>query len=513
MTIDEAKQFKVASVMCLEDVLMHTRYFYKKMHKRKFVVNSHHEDVCKVLNMVMAGLLTKVIINIAPRYSKTELAVKNFVSSAYAHNPAAKFIHLSYSDSLVQDNSDGVKSIMKSPEYQAMYPEVRISNRTDSKKKWYTTKGGVFYAASTAGQVTGMGAGTVDEEADWIEFDEQLKGLLDALDINSFEEKSKFGGALIIDDPIKPEDGFSEIIRNKINARWDSTIKNRVNSRRTPIIVMGQRTHEEDLSGYLMQTDGYTTDLQEAIKNPHLWYVLAIPVILTDELGNEFALWPFKHTLAELKSMQVADQLNFDTQYLQDPTPLLGLMYLPFKTYGHIPETMQSQRKNYTDTADKGKDNLCSIDYIETEYAAYVTDVTYTPKPMVETEPMIGKQLARNKTQICRIESNNGGEGFARNVEQQTILSGNHGTVFIPFHQSANKDVRIYSNSAKVHNLLIMPHDWKERWPEFWKAVTKYRKTGKNAHDDAPDALTGVAEYFGVDEVVTEAPDWLGGMI
>lgn len=513
MTLTEAKEFKVASVMCREDVLMHTRYFFRKMKKRKFIVNDHHIQVCDVLNKVLEGLLTKVIINIAPRYSKTELAVKNFVSSAFSHNACAKFIHLSYSQKLVEDNSDDIKSIIKSEEYQSMFPEVRISIKNDSKKKWNTTAGGSFYAASTAGQVTGMGAGTVEEEEDFKEFEKQLDELLKALDINDFGVKSKFGGALIIDDPIKPEDAFSDLLRTKINDRWDSTLKNRVNSRRTPIVVMGQRTHENDLSGHLMASDGYTYDLDEAIANPDKWFVLAIPVILKDENGEEYALWPFKHTLVELKKMQEADQVNFDTQYLQDPTPIFGLMYRPLQGYEHIPATETSLRKNYTDTADRGKDNLCSIDYTETAEFAYITDVTYTAKPMVETESMTALQLTKQKTQICRVESNNGGEGFARAVEKQCRALKNFLTTFIWFHQSDNKEVRIFNNSAKVYNIVRVPYDWEKRWPEFAKAIKNHRKSGKNASDDAADAITGIVEFFGVDEIQTDVSSWAGGIL
>lgn len=499
MTVDEAKEFKVAKVMVLEDVLMHTRYFFKKMYKRKFVVNTHHEQVCQVLNMVLQGLLTKVIINIGPRYSKTELAVKNFVSNAFGHNPASVFIHLSYSQKLVEDNSESIKNIMKTQEYQSMFPEVRISNKNDSKKKWNTTAGGSFYAASTAGQVTGMGAGTVEDEDDFKEFSSQLSALLQSLEINEFEAKSKFGGALIIDDPIKPEDAFSDLLRKKINDRWDSTIKNRVNSRRTPIIVMGQRTHEEDLSGHLMKADGFTTDLQEAINNPDIWFVLSIPVIQEDENGNEVALWPFKHTLEELKKMQTVDQLNFDTQYLQDPTPLVGLMYSTFREYERLPISENSIIKCYADTADEGADYLCSIVYLETESAMYVLDVIYTKKPMEYTEPTTAEQQATHKVNVCRIESNNGGRGFSRKVEELTRLLKNFVTTFVWFHQSDNKKARINTNSAKVVNMIFMPIDWKHRFPQFYKDVTKYRKEGKNKNDDAPDTLTGMVEFFGED--------------
>ena len=36
--------------------------------------------------------------------------------------------------------------------------------------------------------------------------------------------------------------------------------------------------------------------------------------------------------------------------------------------------------------------------------------------------------------------------------------------------------------------------DWMYKWPDFYEDVTRYQRDGKNAHDDAEDALTGVVE-------------------
>jgi len=487
--------------------------------KQKFVVNQHHVQVTEALEYILRGQLFRCIINIAPRYSKTELAVKNFSTHAFSLNATAKFIHLSYSAELASDNSEAIKETIKSAEYQELFPDVYISHRNDSKKKWSTTAGGGFYATSTGGQVTGFGAGKVDKplttdqilalqlkaEQEELEDEEALKEFFDYIGL-----KQEFAGALIIDDPIKPEDADSKTKRVRINERFDSTIINRINSRNTPIIVMGQRTHEDDLSGHIMKTYGYTHDLQEALANPHLWYVLSIPVIQEDEEGNKTALWPFKHTLEELERMQLAAPISFGRQYMQNPQPKEGFMYKPFREYQSIPVRPKSLRKNYTDTADKGKDFLCSIDYVETDDAIYVTDVYYTQDPMATTEPETAKQIARNKTQIVRVESNNGGEGFSRNVEAAARILGNKIAEFLPFHQSENKEVRIFTNSNVVNNLVFMPAGWKDRWPEFYLAITTYLKAGGNPHDDAPDALTGVVEWFGVDDLAPTSEDILG---
>lgn len=447
----------------LSDSLNFTRYFFRIANGgRKFVTGRHHRMICDRLNAVLMGRCRRLIINIAPRYSKTEIAVKNFIAMGLAINPRANFIHLSYSDNLVQDNSDAIKSIVTMEEYRRLFG-LTVKATDNTKKRWYLEQGGGLYAASTLGQLTGFGAGLVqDPEAGWT-----------------------FPGAIVIDDPIKPEDALSDVEREKVNRRFETTIRNRVNSRDTPIIVIMQRLHENDLCGYLQKIE------------PGEWEVLQIPCIIEGEDGKPEALWPFKHTLEELKAIKAANSYVFETQYMQDPRPIEGLMYAELRTYeGAPPEGM---RKNYTDTADTGADYLCSVCYVETKQGMWITDVLYTKRPMEYTEPETARMLFRNRTQRVAVESNNGGRGFSRSVER--IVRETGGVVsrqmgFSPFTQTKNKAVRIFSRSAEVQNLIRFPSDWETRWPDFAQAVKGYRKEGRNLHDDAVDVLTGMCERF-----------------
>lgn len=448
----------------LSDSLHFARYFFKLMNGgKKFVVGKHHRMICDKLNDVLTGKTRRLIINIAPRYSKSELVSRNFIAMGLAINPAAKFIHLSYSGDLALGNSVAVKDIVKSEDYQRLFG-VEIAVGTDTKSQWNTTKGGGLYATSSLGQVTGFGAGAIENEGDeW-----------------------QFGGAIVIDDPIKPADALSDNNREAVNLHFETTIRNRVNSRNTPIIIIMQRLHEHDLCGYLMELE------------PDEWEVLSVPCISYNEGGEEEALWPFKHTIEELHKIESANQFVFDTQYMQNPKPLEGLMYSKLRTYEILPME-QSIRKNYTDTADKGADFLCSVCYVETPSGMYVTDVLYTDKPMEYTEVKTAEMLLINGTQLVKVESNNGGEGFARNVEKNVRLQGTPVALkmrFTSFFQGLNKNVRIFSHSAEVQNLIYFPSDWETRWPQFAQAVKGYRKVGRNAHDDAPDVLTGMVENF-----------------
>lgn len=94
------------------------------------------------------------------------------------------------------------------------------------------------------------------------------------------------------------------------------------------------------------------------------------------------------------------------------------------------------------------------------------------------------------------IESNNGGRAFSRNVERLTREYGNKKTRFWPYTQRKNKQVRIFTHSAEVNNMIVFPADWQTRWPEFARDVKSYRKEGGNAHDDHADVLTALTEHL-----------------
>lgn len=472
----------------------YTKAMFKAQYHRSFIVAKHHKLICDALQQVIDGKIKRLIINVGPRYGKTELVIKSFISHCFALNPKCRFLHLSYSDILVNDNSDTIRSIMQEPLYTTLFPGSALASEKGSSKRWKTKAGGELYAVSTQGQVTGFGAGNVDREDDDIQeittgdpaIDEALTEMLKDLNATS----NVFQGAIVIDDPIKPEDAESDIVRERVNMRFENTIRNRVNSRNTPIIIIMQRLHEHDLCGYLQEIE------------PDEWTVLSLPVIqVNPETGEEEALWPMKHTLEELYKMREINPLVFDTQYMQDPTPREGLMYSEgFKTY--VPSQLPTghnaiQKWNYTDTADTGADDLCSICFINTPEFCYVTDVLFTDEPMEVTEPKQADLLTINQTIDCLIESNNGGRGYSRNVKRiLRTQKRNFRCVVRTFTQTQNKKSRIFTASAQVQNDILFPEGWDKKWPRFHKAITTYRKDNKkkNQHDDAPDCLTGVWE-------------------
>lgn len=272
------------------------RYFFKHQFGRKFIMTPHFYSIIDALVSVVKGDIKRLIINIPPRYGKTAVAVKMFVAWVLANNPSAKFIHLSFSDDLALDNSSEIRELVKSDEYQRIFG-VAIRTDSDSKKKWYTLSGGGLYATSTGGPITGFGAGAKTRER-----------------AGTNSPCDGFEGCIILDDPLKPDDAFSETMRNRINTRFNNTIASRVNSPTTPIIVIMQRLHESDMTGFLLE-GGSGED----------WHHVCLAAIKPD--GT--ALWPEMHSIEKLRSMEQADPYTFAGQYMQIPSPLAGGIMKP----------------------------------------------------------------------------------------------------------------------------------------------------------------------------------------
>lgn len=281
-------------IECEEDGLYFSRYFFKQRMGNKMIVAPHHRILQETIDRVVDGEITRLIVNIPPGYTKTELATINMIGRGLALNNRARFMHLSYSHNLALLNSSTARGMVKSAAYQAMWP-MALKEDADSKAMWWTEHGGGVYASSAAGQVTGFRAGHM--EPGW-------------------------QGALIIDDPVKPDDAYSETVRDGVNKRFNETIKSRLAIESTPMVVIMQRIHYNDLSGYLLRGG-----------SGEKWCHLNLPVIIdsNDAYPEENThgipiahglpdgwLWPFKHNESNRVAL-MSHRRTFEAQYMQRP--------------------------------------------------------------------------------------------------------------------------------------------------------------------------------------------------
>lgn len=295
MNTDLARDLAI-EIEAKEDLYFFTRYMFKERRKYKWLHNWHHRLICDALMKVFNGETKRLIINIPPRYSKTEIAVVNFMAWCFGKVPDCEFIHISYSAMLAANNAFQTRNLVMEPAYQKVFPDLALRDDSKAKDNWRTEKGGVCYATGTGGTITGFGAGKM---------------------------RNSFGGAIIIDDPHKADEASSKTIREGVIDWFQNTLESRTNDPNTPIIVIMQRLHEEDLAGWLLGDRENGGEVEGG--NGEVWEHLCLSAIQPDDT----ALWPAKHTIERLKIMEQAAPYVFAGQYRQIPAPLAGGFFKP----------------------------------------------------------------------------------------------------------------------------------------------------------------------------------------
>lgn len=281
--------------------MLFLRTFFKLRTGKDFQLSSpigresHFITIAKALKRVFNGECTRLIINVPPRYGKSELMI-NFVSWVIANYPDSNFIYTSYAQSLAAMQTETIRDIIGMPYFREMFG-VEINKNTGAKDDFrfglsnpeFSTEilgQGRVFAAGTGGPITGRGSG--------------IKGV------------NRCGGLTIIDDAHKPEEVSSDTIRKKVNEWFYNTLQSRCNDPKTPIVAIGQMLHEDDLLANLrkIKKDDGTPE----------WEVVCLAALD----GRNNALYPEMHTTEALLKMKRESPYVFASQYQQNPLPAGG---------------------------------------------------------------------------------------------------------------------------------------------------------------------------------------------
>ena len=417
-------------------------------------------DLCNAFQDFIQSDDEVMIVNEPPRHGKSRTAGL-LVEWVLGNDQTAKIMTGSYNETLSTMFSKNVRNdIMeeKADEnrivFSDIFPGVRIK-RGDGAMNLWSLEGGYnnYLATSPTGTATGFGA-----------------------------------SLLIIDDLIKnAEEANNELTKEKHWSWFTDTMLSRLEEGGKIIIIM-TRWASDDLAGRALE---HFKESGAKVRHISMKALQDDGTMLCSEVLSR------KSYEAKIKAMG-ADIAS--ANYQQEPIDLKGRLYASFKTYEKLPEDSNGNSLlegiySYTDTADEGDDLLCTIIWGVCLKEAYVLDVYYTKAGMEITEPETARRFYQFKVNRARIESNNGGSGFARNVLR--ILSEAFESNYTEvkwFHQSKNKKARILSNATWIMNHVHYPVNWRDKWPEYYNAMVKYQREGDNRHDDGPDATTGVAE-------------------
>lgn len=254
--------------------------------------NWHIEAIAEHIHALDRGDFNKLIINLPPRSLKSYLGSVAFPAWMMGRKPHTQFIMASYSFSLAKGMSAACRTLIQSDFYRRIFPEVVLDATQREKHHWCTTQRGQYYAASAVGTITGVGA-----------------------DI------------LLLDDPLKPMEAYSEAIRTSTNENIRGTLFSRFNDQRTgKFLMIMQRVHEDDPTGNLSRDGGYVVLKLPAETKKPIFIDLKTPSgPLQWAMPENGLLFPERLPRAILDRMRLdMTEYHYVGQMLQEPAPLGG---------------------------------------------------------------------------------------------------------------------------------------------------------------------------------------------
>lgn len=285
-TIDDALKIieerpEVGRQLLRADFASFIKIFHYYLHKQNFIFKPFHRKLINHFENIVFGRNDKqnLAISISPRTGKSKI-VKYFISWTFAINKNCQNIYTSYSDKLIQTFSGEIRDLINSELYRKLF-NIELKQDTQSKSIWNITNGGGLVASPLGGSITGFGAGGLGKS---------------------------FSGAVFIDDPLKAADYKSATARNNCIDFYVNTLKSRREQlEKTPIVLIMQRLHKEDLVGFLKENE------------KDEWEFVEFPAIVDGQ-----SIFPEKLPLDYLEKLEISNPYLFHSQYMQEPITLGG---------------------------------------------------------------------------------------------------------------------------------------------------------------------------------------------
>ena len=431
-----------------------------------------HVVYYRLLEEFARGRIRKLIVSMPPQHGKSVGATTLLPAYMLGLDPELRIAIASYSSLLASRFNRRTQRILESREYSEVFPETTI--KKGGRPPEYIRTSDEVEIVGHRGELLSVGR----------------EGSLTGNRVDCFILDDLYKDAMEADSPL---------VRANCWEWYTSVVKTRMHNSSSELIVF-TRWHDEDLIGELCRMEDVVelrewSDLERV--PPHGWAMLNFEALKSsrpcglDPRTEGEALWESRQSRDLLLAKRRLDPLRFECMYQGHPSTQEGLLYgSGFVEYDVLPVDIV-RHANYTDTADTGDDYLCSISYaVDTDGVIYIVDAVYSREPMEITEGLVAEMLVRSGTRMALIESNNGGRGFARAVQRLAPA------VKVEwFHQHANKEARILSNSATVLHNVRFPRGWRTRWSELYGHLTTYRRDFRsNRWHDAADVVTGIVE-------------------
>lgn len=307
--------------------------------------NWHLDAISWVLGQIELGASKRLLVTMPPRHLKSITISVAWVAWMLGRYPSKKYVCVSYSNDLSEDLAQKCRAVILSDWYRGDFPRTILVGRAPVSK-FRTTAGGGRMATSTGGTLTGFG-----------------------------------GSTIIIDDPVKPADAMSPVLRQSCIDWYSNTVITRLNRQEEgSIILVMQRIHEEDLAGHVILEGGW-----DHLNLPALASAPDVVRIGADQFYTRVPGVPLHpshvglNALARLQKAMGAD--NFEAQYQQQPIPSGGRMVKRrwLRYYDAVPATQAGDRIVQSwDTAaseDLSADYSACVTALIRGHIVYVLDV------------------------------------------------------------------------------------------------------------------------------------------
>ena len=239
-----------------------------------FIAGRHHKIIADKFERVATGELKRLIINMAPRHTKSEFASYLFPAWMMGRDPRMKIIQATHTTELAVNFGRKVKNLIETDEYKEVFPEVALAVDSKASGRWDTNKGGMYYAVGVGSNLAGRG-----------------------------------GDLVVIDDPHSEQTAMSN---SGFDDAWE-WYTGGPRQRLQPggsIVLVQTRWSEKDMTGQL---------LRSMAKDPlaDQWEVVELPAIF----DNDEPCWPQYWSLEDLTAVKASiPPSKWNAQYQQNPT-------------------------------------------------------------------------------------------------------------------------------------------------------------------------------------------------
>lgn len=445
-------EIKAIRSLCRESFYDFLMEFWGTIIAEEPQMNWHIQYLCDELQRMAERVFRNepkeydLVINIAPGSTKSTIVSQAFPAWTWTRMPSCRHICASYAYQLAIKDSVRCRDIVQSALYQRVFPEIQLREDENMKGLFVNTLMGSRLSVGVRGQVTGY-----------------------------------HGHFLMVDDPLNPEESYSEAELFKTNRWMETTLPSRrINKSVTPMILVQQRLHQADPSGEKLAKGG-------AVKH------ICLPAELTDAVSppevrkfyHEGLFDPIRLPRSVLDQMRSElGEYGYASQFLQDPVPLGGGMFKIgcLKMEKECPRMVRLIRSwDKAGTKDGGAYSCGVLLGMDRQKEVWILDVVRGQWGATERERVILKTAqndAKGKmecgTRVYQAGVGSGGEIWVEVILEKEGGSGGkesaEGTIkrlkgfhVTAYHPTGSKEARAYQFASQVgvqDNIHVLQREW-----------------------------------------------------